>query len=467
MVLLISSALLLAGVFLFKKLWTGAAAGIIFLTAARFYKSEGVLNLEVPAIDTVLIWIELALLLFGAYIFCFMLDDFKQWNAFRSKALSSNSRMTVVLLFGWFLISFLEGLAGFGVPAMLVAPLLLSIGLKPFTSIVLSLCANAISVTFGALGTPVKIGLGVDVVNPVVNSIVILNALPALLTPFVLALIFWNTEAHFSWKAERKKLFGAGLCFLVPFAIGSLLSVEFPSVLGGGAGMLIFTLFFIPAAERPSFRLWISTFWPYALFLGLLILSSFLLKPFSWQLKPGVRNFSAFQPGILFLIATLLVLLIKKHSHPARQFLGYAKQTFIDVRVSLFSIFLLILFTQLIRTETQIIFETISLWKNSSLFQLFPLILGTLGSFLTGSATMSNLLFADNVGEHFIFPLSLALLNTGSACGNAISLQNIVMVKSTIVANVSEASILKHNFVFVVAYMIVAALGAIILFQIV
>ena len=136
-----------------------------------------------------------------------------------------------------------------------------------------------------------------------------------------------------------------------------------------------------------------------------------------------------------------------------------------DIRVSLLSIFLLILFTQLIRTETQIIFETISQWKDSKLFQLFPLTLGTLGSFLTGSATMSNLLFSDSVGEHFIFPLSLALLNTGSACGNAISLQNIVMVKSTIVADVSEASILKHNFVFVLGYMIVAALGSIILFQ--
>ena len=123
MTLLISSALLLAGVFLFKKLWTGAAAGIIFLFASRYYKREGGLNLEVLTIDTVIIWIELALLLFGAYIFCFMLDDFKQWNAFRSKALSSNSRLTVILLFGWFLISFLEGLAGFGVPSMLVAPI--------------------------------------------------------------------------------------------------------------------------------------------------------------------------------------------------------------------------------------------------------------------------------------------------------------------------------------------------------
>ena len=47
MILLISSALLLAGVFLFKKLWTGAAAGIIFLTAARYYKRGFDLNLEV------------------------------------------------------------------------------------------------------------------------------------------------------------------------------------------------------------------------------------------------------------------------------------------------------------------------------------------------------------------------------------------------------------------------------------
>ena len=457
----IAFGLLLSGAFLVRKLWLGALAAVLYLVVSARLDILTDRAYRIIAIDALSIWLELSLLLLGAYVFSTMLDDQNQWHSFQTKVSTSRSRLIVILLFSWFLVGFLEGISGFGIPAVLVAPLLVTMGLKPFTSIVLSLTGNALSVSFGALGTPVKIGLGVDSIGRNVDYIVLLNVLPALLIPILLAQIYSRCESvNLSWRDDIKLLLGAGICFLVPYVIGSQLSIEYPSVLGGGAGMILFISIFVPASERPSLRLWIATFWPYALFIIVLIFAAAILKDFSWRWLPLTRRISAFQPGVLFLATTFLILLIKKNQTPLNSFLIYTKQAVGRVHMALLTILLLIFFTQLIRPEISMIVTRISEIDYPVILNVVPLLLGTLGSFVTGSATMSNLLFAEDVRNAFLFPISLAMLNTGSAIGNALSLQNIVMVKSIVVSNVTEAEMLKHNIKFVVVYILLVVLVA-------
>jgi lactate permease len=57
------------------------------------------------------------------------------------------------LLLGWVFGSFLQGAAGFGVPAAVVAPLLVGVGLKAETAVVVALVGHAWAVTFGSLGS--------------------------------------------------------------------------------------------------------------------------------------------------------------------------------------------------------------------------------------------------------------------------------------------------------------------------
>jgi lactate permease len=57
------------------------------------------------------------------------------------------------LLLGWVFGSFLQGAAGFGVPAAVVAPLLVGVGLRPETAVVVALVGHAWAVTFGSLGS--------------------------------------------------------------------------------------------------------------------------------------------------------------------------------------------------------------------------------------------------------------------------------------------------------------------------
>lgn len=58
----------------------------------------------------------------------------------------------VAFLFG----SFIEGAAGFGTPAALCAPLLISLGFPPLAAAVVALLYDSVPVSFGAVGTPVN-----------------------------------------------------------------------------------------------------------------------------------------------------------------------------------------------------------------------------------------------------------------------------------------------------------------------
>lgn len=59
----------------------------------------------------------------------------------------------LALAFGWVFVSFLQGVAGFGAPIAIVAPLLVGIGFKPLYAVILPLIGLNWANVFGSLGT--------------------------------------------------------------------------------------------------------------------------------------------------------------------------------------------------------------------------------------------------------------------------------------------------------------------------
>jgi len=57
-----------------------------------------------------------------------------------------------ILIFGWIFSSFLQGVAGYGVPIAVVAPLLLGLGFSPVVSVAVPAIGHSWSVTFGSMG---------------------------------------------------------------------------------------------------------------------------------------------------------------------------------------------------------------------------------------------------------------------------------------------------------------------------
>jgi len=413
--------------------------------------------------NAVIIWTELILLVFGAYLFYNILSVHKHFIPFTESVSTISSRISVAIILCFFMGSFMEGIAGFGIPALLIAPLMLTVGFKPMTAVVLPLVANTTAVLFGALGTPLRIGLGIFQPSEVVTITTILNALPALVMPFILTYILSKTEQlKISWKKEWKMLLGAGVCFYVPFAITAMFSIEFPSVVSGIAGLLCFVFVFIPKNKKIAGRIWWNTFSPYLFLIVLLILWKFATQNIHFSLSADIKDVSFYQPGIVFIIASLIILFFLNKKNFGIELYTLIKDVVYRIRIPAITILLLIGFTQLIAKSLSEHVSSLTASMNQSWQMVFQPIIGIFGSFITGSATMSNLLFAGSLSTVALAqqPLFTALLHTGGAIGNAISLQNIVMVKSIIPDNISEASVFKFNLPVVLLYAVLVVISA-------
>jgi lactate permease len=110
-------------------------------------------------------------------------------------AVSPDRRIQAIIV-AWLLGSFIEGAAGFGTPAAITAPLLVGLGFRPIAAVVVALIGDSTAVTYGAVGTPITVGLteglagagGPTLVGEVVHRIALFDLLLGTLMPVVLVL---------------------------------------------------------------------------------------------------------------------------------------------------------------------------------------------------------------------------------------------------------------------------------------
>ncbi len=65
----------------------------------------------------------------------------------------SNDKLIQCLLLAWCFSSLLQGLAGFGVPVAIVAPIMAAIGFEPLTAVAACLIGHSWSISFGSMGS--------------------------------------------------------------------------------------------------------------------------------------------------------------------------------------------------------------------------------------------------------------------------------------------------------------------------
>jgi len=83
----------------------------------------------------------------------------------------SKNNMFLVLAFGWVFASFLQGIAGFGVPIAVVAPLLLAIGVKPIFAVAIPLMGHAWANMFGTIAVSwLATNTVIDIAEPVATA---------------------------------------------------------------------------------------------------------------------------------------------------------------------------------------------------------------------------------------------------------------------------------------------------------
>lgn len=171
-------------------------------------------------------------------------------NGFRS--ISPDARVQAVII-GFLFVSFIEAAAGFGTPAALAAPLMISLGFPPVAAVVVALICDSACVSFGAIGTPVVQAIaclgGQDVLSPeYIAEMSLWTAIPHAVVMTVLPFIAIAVMCKFFSKEKSIKpalqalpfCVFAGLCFAVPYVLITIfVGYEFPSLFGSLIGLVL------------------------------------------------------------------------------------------------------------------------------------------------------------------------------------------------------------------------------------
>lgn len=234
-------------------------------------------------IDGIITACQILYILFGAVLLLNTLIESGALSTICQGLLKlSEDRRIQAILIPWCFGSFLEGAAGFGTPAAICAPLLVTLGFPPMAAVIVSLCAQGIPSCFGAVGTPLLLGiatgLGLDDL-PVVNErlaqlaisfddflgqigiqTAINHGLVGIFMPLIMVTIL---TGFFGQNRSWREGLGvwplallAGFSFFITFVLTALLlGPEFPSLLGGLVSLLMITLSLTHGWFRPK-QIW-------------------------------------------------------------------------------------------------------------------------------------------------------------------------------------------------------------------
>ena len=219
---------------------------------------------------------NLLFIVFGAILLLNTLKACGDIHAIRQGFVDiSPDRRVQAIIIAWLFGSFIEGAAGFGAPAAIAAPLLVAIGFPAMAAVVVALIIQSAPVSFGAVGTPILVGVNTGLSGqPEVASVVaalgmthesylhligatvaLLHGIVGSLVPLVMVSImtkFFGANRSFGeglaiWKFA---LF-AGLAFTIPSnVLARILGPEFPSLLGALVGLCLV----VPATRAGLFQ---------------------------------------------------------------------------------------------------------------------------------------------------------------------------------------------------------------------
>ncbi|NCC21617.1 MAG: L-lactate permease [Alphaproteobacteria bacterium] len=435
-------------------------------------------------------------------------------------SISADRRVQVIII-AWLFGAFIEGAAGFGTPAALCAPLLVALGFPALPAVVLALVADSSPVSFGAVGTPVIIGLdqglrvGGEVAPHLESALgeqgfeaflrsvsvqaVSIDLLIGTFIPLILVVMMTRFFGkNRSWReglAVWKFALFAGLAYQIPaFAVATLLGPEFPAIFGGLAGLVLV----VPVARKswltpetvwddfrsdlktdilegpanlPAARLSLLRAWlPYLLVAAALVATRIDLLPLkSWLsaqtltwsgiLETGVSASVAplYLPGTVFVLVVAALPLI--HRVPARSLGKSLAQTgktlgpsviALGAAVPMVRIFVNSDVNEAGLASMPIELATLAAAGTGGFWPLAAPFIGALGSFISGSATFSNMMFAllqfSAALQAEVNPrVVLAAQMLGANAGNMICVLNVVAAASVVGLAGKEGTIIRHT----------------------
>ena len=483
------------------------------------------------------------IIVFGAILILYTLRDSGGMETINHGFFGiSRDRRIQVILIGAIFAAFLEGAAGFGTPAAIAAPLLLSLGFPPLAAAMVCLILNSFPVSFGAVGTPIWFGL-----SPLKNTVetAIAGGAAGNITSFdmfIKTIGQWTTLLHLpmifitpllvnmmltryfganrSWKeglgAWKFSLF-ASTCFAIPYlATAFLFGVEFPSLLGGliATAITVFAAkkgFLLPkttwnfaptsqweadwtgtitASDKDEFKAHMSQIraWtPYVLIGLILVLARRNTLPLKAWLSgaaikiPNILGYETvdfsisplYLPGTIpfMLVAILTIFIHGMNGEKVKKAWGDSFKAIKNPTIALlFAVAMVEIFKQSANNPLGITSMPLSMAETAAgiaghSWPMFASFVGALGSFITGSNTVSDLLFAEfqyatanQLGISHLLIVSLQVV--GGAMGNMVCIHNIVAASATVGLAGLEGMLIRRNAMPMLVYgLVVGVVG--------
>jgi len=401
----------------------------------------------------------------------------------------------LALLVAWFFVLFMEGAAGFGASVALAAPFLVAAGFRPVEAVTVTLIGHVVGVSFGAVGTPIV---------PQVAATGLTGLEIARATGIYHSLLGWIPLVILIWIVRRQRagpdaeggVWGwtalAFVCFALPYTVlWAFVGPELPTLAGSLLGGVVFVLllhFFGrsrgdsgdavtdslsgPSTPRVTAREVAIAAAPYLVLVTLvlvtrlvpLIRDSLQTIEFEWDLL-GLFSGSIqplYHPGTMLLLGFAVGAVLQRA--PAREIFGAfedATRRLVPVAVAL-SAMLLLARIMVHAGMTESLASAAAGGAGGAWPVLAPFV-GVLGTFITGSATASNILFSDFQREMALalgLPVAgvIGAQGFGAAVGNIICPHNVVAASATVGLEGREGEILRRTLWVALVY---AALGGV------
>ena len=472
-------------------------AVLLYLLKIFYYKSD-LLLMNATIIDGLLTAWTPILVIWGAIFLFRTMENTGGMKVIRNWLDSvSGNKVAQIMIIGWAFSFLIEGASGFGTPAALAAPLLVGLGFPALNVAALTLVMNSVPVTFGAVGTPIWFGLGQ---LGLTEGQLLTIGIKAALIHTVAALIIPVVALHF--LVDRKEIkenllfiYLSILSCIIPYFLLAQVSYDFPSVVGGFIGLILTILLAgkgigltktktVKTEKIPFKTLAKSTFplWGTVLLLVLTRLEQLPLKAWlssNWVVTyndilgtgTNFKHALLYVPSLIpfFLISLIALMMYSKRSENIRK---SWLESWHRMKKPIIALLAALIFVKLLMVGGE---QSLTMMIGQSLadivgrnWQIFAAFLGGLGSFFSGSNTVSNLTFG-GIQQSIALSLKLDLTtilaaqSVGGAMGNMICINNIVAVCSVLGLVNAEGKILRSTFCIMLSYGFIAGIVAFLL----
>lgn len=470
---------------------------------------------------------EILYIVFGAILLLNTLQESGAIAAIRQSLLGiSRDRRVQVIIIAWLFGSFIEGASGFGTPAVITVPLMVAIGFPAMAAVVAALIIQSTPSTFGAVGTPIMIGVdaGIGGIPAVEQHLLdlglsqpdyliavgrwasIFHGIIGTFLPLILVMTitsgFGENKSIRDGLGVWKFALFAGLAFTVPYTLTALLfGPEFPTLIGGLVGLAIV----VPAARRgflvphqtwdfpsqpssaptltnTSSHLSAAIAWlPYVMLGALLMASRLEFLPIRGLLQSvrltennilgteiTVSTQPLYLPPTIFVVVVAITFFLHRMQPAAMkravvQALPMLQKTALALGSAVLMARVFInsgVNTSGLASMPLTLADGMAALAGQT-WPLFAPIVGTIGSFVAGSVTVSNMMFslfqfgvAVQIGAPTAMILGLQCV--GASAGNIICVSNIVAAEAT-VNLVGREGILMRKVLFPTLFYVVLA----------